>query len=353
MTSLPLRAALKRGVLTVVANWPVVLIDFTADSLHKLALSVPVLGGAVMVAALADTEPGAVVGEGLRATADAILGSLATAPSGLGAFLLAVAIVAIGGEAIVFAVKTGTLAVLVASDRTSGDFDRLPIDADTVARARRWRPEAVLDGALHFGHRAIRLALWLGAGYLVIGGVYLVIVMMGLWAAATTWGAVWPLAVLLATSGGILAIAILNLTFDLLRVIVVTDDCEVRVALGRLRRFAIEDARHVIGIFAVMGLIELVAALASLLAATGLAVVGYVPLVSVVFAPLRAAAWVLRGLLFEALALSALAAYQTQYRRYAGAHWPVGDRPPGNPAAAGRGAATSPDQREAPELPDA
>jgi hypothetical protein len=39
-----------------------------------------------------------------------------------------------------------------------------------------------------------------------------------------------------------------------------------------------------------------------------------VPFVSLIFVPLQAAAWVLRGVLFEALGLAALATYQTQYR---------------------------------------
>ena len=51
MTSaLPLRAALKRGALLTGANWPVVLIEFTIESLYKTAIGVPIVGGAIMVA---------------------------------------------------------------------------------------------------------------------------------------------------------------------------------------------------------------------------------------------------------------------------------------------------------------
>ena len=39
--------------------------------------------------------------------------------------------------------------------------------------------------------------------------------------------------------------------------------------------------------------------------------------------PLQGAAWLLRGLLGQGLELAAVAAYQTQYRRFAEPHWPV------------------------------
>jgi hypothetical protein len=82
-----------------------------------------------------------------------------------------------------------------------------------------------------------------------------------------------------------------------------------------LKTFVFTDAREVAAIFGVMGGVQLLAAFASLLATAGLAIVAYVPLVSLIFVPLQAAAWVIRGVLFESLALAALAAYQTQYRR--------------------------------------
>jgi hypothetical protein len=78
----------------------------------------------------------------------------------------------------------------------------------------------------------------------------------------------------------------------------------------------------VIGIFSVIGGIELMAGAVSLLAAAGLAPIAYLPVVSLVVVPLQAAVWIVRGLLFESLALSSLAAYQTQYRRFSEARWP-------------------------------
>jgi hypothetical protein len=300
----------------VLSNWPIVLIDFAVESLYKLAVSVPVLGASLGIAALVGEDLTLLLSQGVRATADVVLGSLATAPVALTTFLLALSVVAVGGEAVMFVIKAGTLAVLVEADRVSGEVHQLPFGSDAFDRARVYRLETVLAAARRFSRRAIRLALWLGLGYAVVGLAYVAIVTEGLFQGGSTWLPPWPLVVLASTSVAIVTIAIFNLFYDLLRVVVVTDDCEVGVAVSRLKQFVLEDARQVIGIFLVIGGVQVLAALGFLLAAAGLALVGLVPLVSLVFVPLQAAAWVLRGLFFESLALSALAACQTQYRRF-------------------------------------
>jgi hypothetical protein len=318
MRTLPLRAALTRGAFLTAANWPVVLIDFALDSFYKLALAVPILGGALMVAVIAGTEPGAVVGEGLRATAELIIGALATAPAALTSFFAALALVGLGGEAIVFALKSGTLAVIVAAERQVADDRPLPIDAESLRRASAYSLTAVYEGIQHFGRRALVLALWLGGVYLVIGGLYLTVVAFGFSIAARlSWMPAWPLLMVVATAVGVVAVAAINLAYDLLRVIVLTDDCSVPQAAMRLRGFVVEDSRQVIGIFSVMAALVLVATAASFFAAAGLAFIAWVPFVGLVVVPLQAAAWIIRGLGFQFLELSALAAYQTQYRRFA------------------------------------
>ena len=327
MGILPLRAAVKRGVLLVIANWPVVLIDFATESIYKLAVSVPILGASLGVAALVGADLSVMISQGVRSTADLVLGSLATAPVALTAFLVALAIVAIGGEAVMFVVKAGTLAVIVEADRASGDAHRMPLGAEAFERAGVYQLESVLVGAQRFSRRAIRLALWLGAGYGIVGVGYVAVVTLGVSSAeAASWLPAWPLVVLAATSVAVVTITAVNLTYDLLRVVVVTDDCEVGIAVTRLKQFVIADARQVIGIFAVIGGVQVLATTGFLLATAGLALVAYVPLVSLIFVPLQAAAWVLRGLLFESMALSALAACQTQYRRFSEEQWPVQSR---------------------------
>jgi hypothetical protein len=108
-----------------------------------------------------------------------------------------------------------------------------------------------------------------------------------------------------------------NLIFDLARVVMVTDDCSARAALTRVRTFLLEDARQVLGIFGAMGTVLLLATAASITATAGLTLVAWVPLASLLVVPLQVAFWILRGLLFEYMALVTLSAYQTQYRRFA------------------------------------
>jgi hypothetical protein len=78
----------------------------------------------------------------------------------------------------------------------------------------------------------------------------------------------------------------------------------------------------VIGILGVMGAVVILATALAILATAGLAFVGYVPVVGLIFLPLQAAAWLVRGLVFQHVSLMTIAAYQTQYRRYAEASEP-------------------------------
>ena len=66
-SALPLRAALERGALLTVANWPILVIEFAIESLFKFALAVPVVGGAFMVAVLVGADVGSLFDEGLQA----------------------------------------------------------------------------------------------------------------------------------------------------------------------------------------------------------------------------------------------------------------------------------------------
>ena len=60
----------------------------------------------------------------------------------------------------------------------------------------------------------------------------------------------------------------------------------------------------------------LLATAASILATAGLGLIGFVPIVAVAVMPLQIAAWLLRGIVFQYLALTALGGYLTQYRHY-------------------------------------
>jgi hypothetical protein len=311
--SLPLLAALERGALVVAVNWPVVLVDFAIESVYELALAVPVIGGTVMGAALLGADVGDLLRAGLPSTADVVIGSLAAAPEALVAFILAIAVVAFGGVAIMAFVKAGTLHVLVAGERRLAGGATMRPASDAWA----WSLRRVHDGVARFARPLLALALALAVADFAVGILYLAAIgaSTGL-AGSTAWTAAWPLAVAAATSVGAVLVAAIKLAYDLLRLVVVTDDCRLGDAWRRLVRFVVRDARQVIGIFSVLGGVTIVATAIAVLAAAGLAVIAWIPFASVVVVPLQVAVWIVRGLVFEYFALAAVSACQAEYRRF-------------------------------------
>src|SRR5687768_6371724 len=98
MSPSTLKSAIKRGALIAAANWQVTLIQATADSLFKLLLAAPIIGGVFLVALAIGSEPGVLMTLESREMAAIIVSSLLSRPLVLTTFLLAVAVVAIGGS---------------------------------------------------------------------------------------------------------------------------------------------------------------------------------------------------------------------------------------------------------------
>jgi hypothetical protein len=251
---LPLRAAITRGALITLANWPTVLIDFIAESIYKLALTVPVIGGAFMLALLMGADIQTLLADGVMVAADRMLVPLGQAPIALLAFWGAFGVVAFAGSVVMFIVKSGTLAVLVQGERTAGEIQRPPIRLSALRTAAAYTLHAVLQGMQKFQRRSALLATWLGSVYVLVGSAWVMAVPYGFqWAAASRWAPVWPLLVVIATSVSVVVLTAANLIFDLMRVVIVTDDCRVSDAARRVRTFLLVDARQVLGIFGANG----------------------------------------------------------------------------------------------------
>lgn len=311
-----LRAALTRGALLALANWPVVVIDFVVESLYKVALGVPVLGGAFMVGVLLGADMQTLLGDGLLTAADRLLLSLGQAPVALAAFIAALALVAGGGQILMYMVKAGTLAVLVDADRRAGEIERTPIRYGFARTAAVFSLGQFVTGMRHYQRRAATLALGLAAVYATVGVLYVATVTYGFqWAAAAGWEQGWPILVVIATSAGVVSLTVANLLFDLTRVIMTTDDSTPRAAFARARQFLLADARQVLGIFGTMALVLMVATAVSITATAALALVAWVPLVGLIVLPLQLAFWLLRGVFFQYASVATLSAYQCQYRR--------------------------------------
>ena len=152
--ALRLRVAIRRGALITAANWPLVAVEFVADSLYKAALGVPIVGGAVMVAALLGDDLSVLLSRGIRAAAGTVVTSLTGAPIALAAFAVAVAVVAIGGAIVMFLVQAGSIAILVRGERRApGELNSGSIRLDAMRLANQSRLEIFLEGVGGFGRR--------------------------------------------------------------------------------------------------------------------------------------------------------------------------------------------------------
>src|ERR671924_201756 len=91
-----LKAALKRGALLAAANWPLVIVQFIAESSLKLLLAVPIVGGAFLVALLLDTSLTDLLSGDVREIVTAIISALTANPAALIAFVTATLLVLVG-----------------------------------------------------------------------------------------------------------------------------------------------------------------------------------------------------------------------------------------------------------------
>ena len=157
MTHTPgLKTALKRGALLAAANWQLAIISFVAESSLKLLLAVPIVGGAFLVVLLLDTSLTDLLRGDVREIVTAIITALMTSPAALAAFVASSVLVLLGGSAVTFVVKGGTVALLAESERIAGPIEKPPLHLQALRRAsvfassRSW-PVAAVSGDATWG----------------------------------------------------------------------------------------------------------------------------------------------------------------------------------------------------------
>ena len=133
--SLPLKAALKRGALIAAANWPLVAVQFIAEATLKLLLAVPTIGGLFLVVLLLGADVDDVLAGNIRDIVGTVFGALRANPIALAAFAVAFVLVLLGGSALTFIVKGGTVAMLAAAEASAGPIERPPVRLEAVRRA--------------------------------------------------------------------------------------------------------------------------------------------------------------------------------------------------------------------------
>ena len=314
-----LKTALKRGALIAAANWPLVVVQFVAESTLKVILGVPVVGGIFLVVLLLDANVEELLRGDVRQILAAVFSALRANPAALTSVALAFLLVLIGGSLLTFVVKGGTVAVLVDSDGRAGAIERPPLRLQMLRRANSTGIDAFLNGCRRLGGRYIKLGLGLLIVYAITAAAYFGL-LIGVYAVADNVGVLlwWTVIAAAASSVVIVWITLVNFLYLITQIIMAVDDVGLRTALGSVVRFLRSSIRELAGIFGVVLLLVLLATAASILATAGLGLIGFVPIVAVAVMPLQIAAWLVRGAVFQYLALTALGAYLTQYRHYLG-----------------------------------
>ena len=304
-----LKPTLKRGALIAAANWQITLIQSVADSLFKLLLAVPILGGIFLVALVLGAEPTGLMALEWRELITTIVGALRSHPMVLAAFLLSLAVIVAGGSMFVFLVKGGTVATLVRSDEEAGPIEQPPLHAVMVARAGRFSAEGYIDGCRRLFPRFLRLGCTLMAAYFVSGALYLGVA----WTSRT---ASWSLTALF-TALFVVWITLVNLVYLLVQIIIAADDCTVPAAMRRVGAFVRAELKGIAAVFGVVLALVICATGASILAGTALGLIAFVPFFGLAVLPLQIFAWLMRGVVFQYLGLTAVGAYLRLYRNYA------------------------------------
>jgi hypothetical protein len=301
-----LKDVLKRGALVAAANWPVALIQATADSLFKLLVAAPLVGGAFLVALVVGAEPVELMSLEWRQLATTIAATLLVRPTVLAAWVSSLAVVLAGGSLFVFLVKGGTVGILARAERHAGPIERSPLMPESIARASVFTAEAFIECAVGLFPRFARLGIVLMAVYLVSGTAYLA-------ALASTAASSWGLTALL-TAAFVAWITVVNLFYLLTQIVIAADDCAIGAAATRVSAMLRRQGRAVAGVFLVILGLVVLATGASVLASAALWLVGFVPFIGLTVLPLQLLAWVLRSLIFQFIALASIGAYLKIYR---------------------------------------
>jgi hypothetical protein len=312
-----LKASLKRGAFVAAANWPLIAVQFIAEGTQQLLLAVPVVGGVAMVVLLLGANVEDVMGNDMKGTIPSVIAALRANPVALGLFAGSFLVVLLGASALTFVVKAGTVSILAAAESQAGPIERPPLRLATLRRANLTNIEPFLDGCRRLGRRYVKLGLCLLVVYGLTAAASLGFVVGG-YGLSGNFGILlgWTFAAIPALSALLVWISIVNFFYLLTQMAIAVEDVGVREGMRRVALFIRASLREVAGIFGVVLLLVVILTGASILATAGLGLIAVVPFVGLAMVPLQLGAWLLRGIAFEYLGLTALGAYLTQYHYY-------------------------------------
>jgi hypothetical protein len=310
---------LKRGALLAAVNWQTVVVQFVAETTFQVLLAVPIVGAAILVAVLLGADLAELLQGSMRDIFTTIASALLSEPVALVAFVTAFSLVLLGGSALMFVVKGGTVEVLLAAHTAAGPIERRPFSIEMYREASRFTLQRFTAGC----SRLFRPYVILGLGLMVVYGVsiggYLVCVvsgyhMMGGRALMVGWTFIATVLALALVAW----MTIVNWLYLLMQIAIAVEGTGMSDAARALIRFIRAEFRELAGVFLIVLVLVIAATLASFLAWSGVGLVAFVPLIGLAVFPLQIAALVLRGLVFEYLGLTALCSYVALYAGYAG-----------------------------------
>ena len=313
-----LKHLLKRGALLAVANWPVVVIQFVAETTFQALVAVPIIGAAILVAVLLGGDLADLLQGSLRDIFTTIASTLLSEPVALVAFIIAFLIVVLGGSVLMFVVKGGTVEVLLAAETTSGPVEHEPITFESLKGASRYTLQRFTDGCSRLFRPYLSLGLSLTVVYALSAGAYIAFVAVGYrFPGGRIFFIGWTFIAALAATALMAWITVINLLYLLTQIAVAVEGVGVIEGISSVGRFVRAEFRQLAGVFLVVVVLVLGATLASFLAWSGVGLIAFVPLVGLAVFPLQLGALILRGLVFEYLGLAALGAYLTLFTRSA------------------------------------
>jgi hypothetical protein len=306
-----LKLLLKRGALVAAANWPVVVVQFVADTVFNALLLVPIAGGVLLVMLLVGAEPADLLSLEYRQVVPALISALLAHPVALAAFLGALGLVAAGASVLMFAVKAGTLTVITAGEQAAGHIEHPPLHLSALARANAFSIERFTWGLRRLFRRYLTLGAILAVAYALATGIYAFLV-FGPPIIHALDGAV---TVTLASMWVVALITLINFLYLLTQIVIASDDCSVPDAMSRVARLLMRDGRSVIGVLGAILVLMVLTTAASVLATAALGLIAFVPFVGLAALPLQVIAWLLRGLVFHYISLAGAAAYLRLHRQ--------------------------------------
>ena len=301
-----LKLSLKRGALVTAANWQVVLVQFVADTLFKSLVAVPVVGGLVLVALVVGGNPLDLLRfDDLAQTISTMVGVLLAHPVALAAFAVALGVVIAGGSVMMFAIKAGTVTVLLAGDRSAGTIEVPPLRMSALKEANQATLERFTGGVRRLFVRYLRLGILLTVVYALIGAAYIAFAFGPSLPKALD----NPLTVTLASLSLFVAITLVNFVYLLMQIVMAAEDCSVLEAVPLVARLIRRRAKALGQVLAAILALMVMATAASILATTQLGLISFVPFIGLAALPLQVLAWLVRGIVFQYVGLTGVATY--------------------------------------------